>query len=113
MNTTGLNLSASSKSFAYPCCTFSKKACRTSLGFLSSPAAIIGTNVSATMRLAVNVNVIVNAMSTNSCLVIPSVNTIGTNTHTVVKVDAIMAPVTPPAPSTAALLMEYPSLRRR
>ena len=109
MNTTGLNLSASSKSFAYPCCTFSKKACRTSLGFLSSPAAIIGTNVSATMRLAVNVNVIVSAMSTNSCLVIPSVNTIGTNTHT----DAIMAPVTPPAPSTAAFLMEYPSLRRR
>ncbi len=60
------------------------------------------------MRLAVNVNVIVSAMSTNSCLVIPSVNTIGTNTHTVVKVDAIMAPVTPPAPSTAAFLMEYP-----
>ena len=81
------------------------------MGFLSSPAAIIGTNVSATMRLAVNV--IVSAMSTNSCLVIPSVNTIGTNTHTVVKVDAIMAPVTPPAPSTAAFLMEYPSLRRR
>ena len=82
-------------------------------GTLQNLAAIIGTNVSATMRLAVNVNVIVSAMSTNSCLVIPSVNTIGTNTHTVVKVDAIMAPVTPPAPSTAAFLMEYPSLRRR
>ena len=55
----------------------------------------------------------VSPMSTNSCLVIPSVNTMGRNTQTVVRVDAAMAPATSLAPSMAASFTEYPSLRRR
>ena len=70
-----------------------------------------GTNVSATTRLATNVNAIVNARSTNNCLVIPSVKIIGAYTLTVVRVEAIIAPVTCVAPSTAALRIEYPSPR--
>ena len=81
--------------------------------FFSTPAAIIGTKVMATTRLAVSVNRIVSAISTNSCLVIPSVKIIGANTQTVVSVEATIAPVTCPAPSTAAFRTEYPSPCRR
>ena len=77
------------------------------------PAAIIGTNVIATTRLAVSVNAIVSAISTKSCLVIPSVKIIGANTQMVVSVDAIIAPVTRLVPSTAAFFTEYPSFRKR
>ena len=55
----------------------------------------------------------VSPMSTKSCLVIPSVNTMGRNTHTVVRVEAIMAPATSPAPAIAASFTECPSPRRR
>ena len=72
-----------------------------------------GTTVSAMMRLAKREYAIVRPMSTNSCLVMPSVNTMGRNTQTVVSVDANMAPATSPAPAMAASLAEYPSLRRR
>ncbi len=51
----------------------------------------------------------VKPISTKSCRVIPSVNTIGANTHTVVRVDAVMAPPTCFAPSTAAFREELPS----
>ena len=44
----------------------------------------------------------------NSCLVSPSVNTIGKNTHIVVNVDANMAPETCCAPYTAALYLFIP-----
>ena len=41
------------------------------------------------------------------------VKIIGANTQTVVSVDAMIAPVTCEAPSTAAFRMEYPSPRNR
>ena len=47
-----------------------------------------GTTVSATARLANNVNAMVSARSTKSCFVILSVKIIGTYTQTVVSVDA-------------------------
>ena len=72
-----------------------------------------GTSVSATTRLAISEYAMVSPISTNSCLVIPSVNKIGANTHIVVRVDATIAPATWLAPSTAAFFTEYPSLRRR
>ena len=62
--------------------------------FLKIPADIIGTNVNATIKLASREYAIVSPISTNNCLVIPSVNTIGAKTHTVVKVDAAIAPAT-------------------
>ena len=52
----------------------------------------------------------VRAMSVNSCLVTPSTNTMGRNTHTVVRVEAMMAPVTCTAPWTEALAAGIPSL---
>ena len=55
----------------------------------------------------------VRPMSTNNCLVMPSVNTMGRNTHTVVRVEARMAPATSLAPSIAASSTERPSLRMR
>ena len=51
----------------------------------------------------------VSPISTNNCRVIPSVKTIGKNTHTVVRVEAMMAPATSPAPSTAASFALRPS----
>ena len=72
-----------------------------------------GTTVKAMARLARREYAMVSPMSTNSCLVMPSVNTMGRKTHTVVKVEASMAPATSPAPFMAASLAEYPSLRRR
>ena len=44
----------------------------------------------------------VSARSVNSWRVMPSTKTMGRNTQTVVKVDAVMAPTTCPAPETAA-----------
>ncbi len=55
----------------------------------------------------------VNPISTNNCLVIPSTNTIGKNTQTVVSVDAIIAFATSLDPSTAASFFEYPSFLNR
>ena len=55
----------------------------------------------------------VRPMSTNSCLVMPSVNTMGRNTQTVVSVEAMMAPATSCAPAMAASRTEAPWLRRR
>ena len=66
----------------------------------------VGTTVSATTKDASKEYAMVNPMSTNNCLVMPSVNTIGKNTHTVVNVDAKIAPATSPAPSIAASLAE-------
>ena len=72
------------------------------LSFFSMPAAMAGTSVSATARLASSENVMVSARSVKSCFVMPSTNTMGKNTHTVVRVEAVMAPSTCPAPATAA-----------
>ncbi len=55
----------------------------------------------------------VNPISTNNCLVIPSVNTMGKNTQTVVKVEAMIAPATSFAPSMEASRILFPSLRIR
>lgn len=55
----------------------------------------------------------VRPMSTNSWRVMPLVNTMGRNTHTVVRVEAAMAPATCFAPFTAALAAGMPSPRRR
>ena len=44
----------------------------------------------------------VSARSVNSCLVIPVTNTMGRNTQTVVRVEAVTAPATCLAPETAA-----------
>ena len=72
------------------------------LSFFSISEAMAGTRVSATARLASSENVMVSARSVNSCFVMPSTNTMGKNTHTVVRVEAVMAPSTCPAPATAA-----------
>ena len=69
----------------------------------------MGTTVRATRRLARREYPIVSPISTNSCLVIPCVNTIGRNTQTVVRVDAIIAPPTCLAPSIAASLADASS----
>ena len=53
------------------------------------------------------------AMSEKSWRVTPSTKTMGRNTHTVVKVEAMMAPVTCTAPCTEALAEDMPSWRRR
>ena len=68
--------------------------------------AIAGTTVKAITKLANKEYPIVSPISTNNYLVIPSVNTIGKNTQTVVKVDAAIAPATSLLPSTAASFME-------
>ncbi len=80
--------------------------------FFKTPADIIGTTVSATIRLAIREYPMVSPISTKSCLVIPDVNTIGRNTHTVVRVEAIIAPPTCRAPSIAAFLADSPSSLR-
>ena len=67
----------------------------------------------ATKRLAKREYPIVRAMSENSSLVTPSTKTIGRNTHTVVSVEAIIAPVTCTAPWTEAFAAGVPSLLRR
>ena len=72
------------------------------LSFFSIPEAMAGTRVSATTRLASREKVMVSARSVKSCLVMPSTNTMGRKTHTVVNVEAVMAPSTCPAPATAA-----------
>lgn len=72
------------------------------LFFFSIPAAMAGTRVNAIIRLAKSEKVMVRARSVNSCLVMPSTNTMGRNTHTVVRVEAVMAPTTCAAPDTAA-----------
>lgn len=79
----------------------------------SMPDAMAGTSVSATSRLASREYVMVRARSVNSCFVRPSTNTIGANTHTVVRVDAVTAPSTCPAPDTAAWMIVAPLARRR
>ena len=63
---------------------------------------IAGTSVSATIRLASSEYAIVSAISTNSCLVIPSTKTIGRNTQIVVSVDEAIAPATCFAPLSDA-----------
>ena len=64
------------------------------LSFFSIPDAMAGTSVSATIRLASSEKLIVSARSVKSCLVMPSTNTMGRNTHTVVSVEAVIAPST-------------------
>ena len=81
--------------------------------FFSIPAAMAGTRVRAMIRLARSEKVMVRARSVNSCLVMPSTNTMGRNTHTVVKVEAVMAPSTWPAPATAAWRTLAPLERSR
>ena len=54
----------------------------------------------------------VSPMSTNNCLAMPSVNTMGKKTHTVVSVEAAMAPATSFAPMTAAFFADAPSSLR-
>ena len=71
---------------------------------------IAGTSVSAMIRLAPREYVTVNAISVKSCLVIPSTKTIGANTHTVVRVDDVIAAATSLAPAMAAFLADIPSL---
>ena len=48
--------------------------------------------IKAIIKLAINEYAIVSPISVNICFVIPSVNTIGRNTHIVVKVEAKIAP---------------------
>ena len=55
----------------------------------------------------------VKPISANSWREMPSTNTMGRNTHTVVKVEEMMAPATWPAPMTAARLGGTPSLLSR
>ncbi len=62
--------------------------------------------VSATTNDANNENVTVNASSLNKMDVTPSTKTIGKNTATVVKVDAITAIETSFVPSLAASALE-------
>ena len=101
--------SAFSSSLPYPCLILANIFDSLSSVFFSNPADIIGTRVRATARLASSEYAIVSPMSTNSCLVIPLVNTIGRNTQTVVSVEAMIAPPTCLAPSMAASLAEAPS----
>ena len=65
------------------------------------PAA--GTTDMATTREASRQNEIDRAMGTRSSLTVPLVKTMGRNTHTVVRVEAMIAPVTCFVPWTAAL----------
>ena len=55
ISTIGLNRSATRRTFSYPSKMRSNHGCLISLVFFSAPDAIIGTNVSATIRLAANV----------------------------------------------------------
>ena len=55
----------------------------------------------------------VRARSVKSCFVMPSTNTMGRNTHTVVRVEAVMAPATCFVPATAAWAAVAPLARRR
>ncbi len=59
----------------------------------------------AIIRLASREYARVRPRSTKSCRVIPSVNTMGRNTQTVVRVEARMAPATSPAPAIASALL--------
>ena len=70
--------------------------------------AIQGTKVRAIIKLAINEYAIVRPISTNNCLVIPSVNTIGKNTHIVVRVEEHIALETCFAPYTAASYLFAP-----
>ena len=111
-NTIGLKRSDSSSTLPYP---FIRplKAFPSFCGFTleKMPADIAGTTVSAISRLANREKAMVSPISTNNCLTIPSVKTMGRNTHTVVSVEARIAPATSPAPAIAASFAEYPSLR--
>ncbi len=70
--------------------------------------ASIGITVSATISETTSENVTVSAWSPNSCPATPSTNTIGTKTQIVVRVLAITARDTPPAPSRAAFRSSRP-----
>ena len=83
--------------------------CSFSTVVLSIVDDIVGTNVNATIKLAINEYAIVNPISVNNCLDIPSVNTIGKNTQMVVNVDAKIAPATWVDPLTAAWIADIPS----
>ena len=88
-----------------------KPAFSSGTGPASRFADIAGTSVIATIRLANSEYPIVRAISENRSLVIPSVNIIGTNTHTVVIVEAVIAPPTCLAPAMAAFAGGTPSRR--
>ena len=68
-----------------------------------------GTSVSAMTKLASNEYAMVKPMSVKISRVNPCTNTIGKNTATVVSVEAMIAPETCFAPSTAATVADLPS----
>ena len=99
--------------FRYNSCNLSIILLSFSVTLLSTPADIIGTNVTATIKLATSEYPIVSPISTNNCFVSPVVNTIGRNTEIVVNVDDVIAPATPFAPVIAASLTGTPSFLSR
>jgi len=68
----------------------------------------IGTRVRETTKEASREKVTVSAISLNSCPAIPSTKTIGKNTATVVKVEAVTAPATSEVPFKAELYRSAP-----
>ncbi len=111
-STTGLPFSASRKSFSYPFTSPPNNfPSFCSFVFVIILEAMAGTTVRAIRRLASSEYAIVSPMSTKSCLVMPSVNTIGAKTQIVVSVEAIIAPATSLAPSIAAARILLPSPR--
>ena len=75
------------------------------------PAA--GTTVIEINREAPRVKMIVRLMGMISSRTVPEVNTIGKNTHTVVSVEAMIAPATCFVPWTAARAAPTPLDRKR
>ena len=97
-NTRGLKRRHPLRTLPYQFWNFSNHGWRISLVLRKVADDSAGTKVRATTRLARSVNAMVSARSTNNCLVIPSVKIIGAYTLTVVRVDAMIAPVTWEAP---------------
>ena len=105
-----LNLKQKRAAFSYTLTAASNQRCFFVLAFLRTVAPMLGTTVSATTRLAHRLYAIVRHISCIICLVIPSVNTIGRNTHIVVSVEEKIAPATWFAPITAARAAPMPLL---
>ena len=88
---TALCLNALSNTYSYPSTSLLKNLCSTWSLLVNILDAMQGTKVRAINKLAISEYAIVRPISTNNCLVIPSVNTIGKNTHIVVRVEAHIA----------------------
>ena len=71
----------------------------------------MGISISATRRAAAREKVTVSAWSRKSCPATPSTKTMGTKTQIVVRVAAITADPTSPAPRRAASSAERPCSR--